>query len=71
MKKHSPPTHTRLTLLLLILSLIFSSQSFTLANPFQDTSENNIVKAYQLGIVNGVSATQFDLKAKSPASTSQ
>jgi hypothetical protein len=33
--------------------------SVTIANPFQDTNNSDIVKAYQLGIVNGMSATEF------------
>lgn len=31
----------------------------TIVNPFQDTREEAIIKAYQLGIVNGISATEF------------
>jgi len=31
----------------------------TIANPFNDTNDLDIIKAYQLGIVNGVSATSF------------
>lgn len=31
----------------------------TITNPFQDTSEEAIIKAYQLGVVNGISATEF------------
>jgi hypothetical protein len=31
----------------------------TIVNPFLDTREEAIIKAYQLGIVNGISATEF------------
>ncbi|MBS4032473.1 MAG: S-layer homology domain-containing protein [Clostridiales bacterium] len=31
----------------------------TVTNPFHDTSDTDIIKAYQLGIVSGVSATRF------------
>ena len=31
----------------------------TAANPFEDTNEIDVIKAYQLGIVKGVSATRF------------
>jgi len=33
--------------------------TITIANPFTDTSDSDIIKAYQLGIVNGTSATTF------------
>jgi len=33
--------------------------SITISNPFTDTSDEEIMKAYQLGIVNGISATKF------------
>lgn len=31
----------------------------TISNPFGDTSDTDIIKAYQMGVVNGVSATEF------------
>ena len=33
--------------------------SITISNPFADTSDEDIIKAYQLGVVNGVSETKF------------
>ncbi len=33
--------------------------SITITNPFQDTNNTDIIKAYQLGIVNGMSTTEF------------
>ena len=33
--------------------------SINIANPFEDTNSTDILKAYQLGIVNGMSATEF------------
>jgi len=33
--------------------------AITIANPFEDTNSTEIIKAYQLGIVNGMSATEF------------
>ena len=33
--------------------------SQTIVNPFQDTDNSDIIKAYQLGIVNGISDTEF------------
>ena len=36
-----------------------SPVSITIANPFEDTNNADIIKAYQLGIVNGMSATEF------------
>jgi len=47
----------------LVVNLVETALSTTVtvsvSNPFQDTSDEDVVKAYQLGIVNGVSATQF------------
>ncbi len=33
--------------------------AITILNPFQDTNNSDIIKAYQLGIVNGMTATEF------------
>ncbi len=33
--------------------------TITITNPFQDTNNTDIIKAYQLGIVNGMSTTEF------------
>ncbi len=38
---------------------IGSPVAVTIANPFDDTNDLDVIKAYQLGIVNGISATEF------------
>jgi len=43
----------------LVEAVIGESVEVTVENPFEDTNETDVVKAYQLGIVKGVSATHF------------
>ncbi len=42
-----------------LVETIWGPVTVTVANPFEDADELAIIKAYQLGIVNGVSATRF------------
>jgi len=43
----------------MVENVLGDTVAVTIANPFQDTSEEAIIKAYQLGVVNGISATEF------------
>lgn len=43
----------------LVETVLGQPVTVTVANPFEDTNEIDIIKAYQLGIVKGVSATRF------------
>lgn len=43
----------------LVETVTGSPISLTISNPFEDTDQTDILKAYQLGIVNGMSETQF------------
>ncbi|WP_028308141.1 S-layer homology domain-containing protein [Desulfitibacter alkalitolerans] len=44
----------------LVETVMAQPVAVTIINPFEDTSEVEIIKAYQLGIVKGISATRFE-----------
>ncbi len=43
----------------LVETVLGQPVAVTITNPFEDTNEIDVIKAYQLGIVKGVSATRF------------